>query len=393
MELVRLDNRLRQLAERADKRKSAVKKAGLSTELQSFLSSLPCPRTLQDCVPQDLLLFLAAKDESGKGRTQIHDVECSFLGQPNIHECGCPCRFSAESVKHIISDIKTILTQVGRGTFWDMSTCSGNPACSTEVLNYLVAIRDEQAESHVVVKQARPMTLEKIAALVTFLSRELDSNLLNPKDTYLFLRDRAFFLIQFLLGERGGDLSKLLLQEVFNCPDNSGIIVRQTFGKTRVERHCVLLRSPDSNLCPVAALHSFVQKSRSLGLDMSTGYVFRKTLHTGNVANAPFTQSAATNRLRLYLLTIGRYQGETTHSLRSGCAVAMQSTDQSPAAVAAHIGWQSRTCWEHYSRANSFQSSSVAESVLSMLGNATSRQRADDNYKKFSTTDLTRFFP
>ena len=134
-------------------------------------------------------------------------------------------------------------------------------------------------------------------------------------------------------------MSKLLLQEVFNCPDNPGIILRLTFGKTRVERYCVLLPSQNSDLCLVAALHSFVQQSRNLGLDMSTGYVFRKTLHTGYVANAPFTQSAATNRLRLYLLTIGRYQGETTHSLRSGCAVAVQSKDQSPAAVAAHIGW------------------------------------------------------
>ena len=386
-----VDNRLRQLAARTGRRKSVVKKCNLSAELQQFLATLPCPRTLLDCKPADLLRFLASKDESGKGKTQIHDIECPYLGQAKIQRCGCPCRFSAESVRHIIGDLKSIFIRWGRGSDWDIASDTGNPAQSTELDMYLSAIREEQAESHVIVKQARPMSLDKMVALISYFSRELASNTLTLKETYLFLRDRAFFLTQFLLGERGGDLSKLLLQEIFSHPDGSGIIFRQTYGKTRVERHCVLLRSQDVSLCPVTALQDFVRQSQDMGLDMSTGYVFRKMLHSGNVTNAPFSQSAASARLKLHLTTIGRFQDETTHSLRSGCAVAMQSTDQSPGAVAAHIGWQSKACWERYSRANSFQSSAVAQSMASLLSSATSRQMADSNFKKFATTDLKKW--
>ena len=69
-------------------------------------------------------------------------------------------------------------------------------------------MQDEQAEAHVLTKQARPMNMQKLVALVQYLTRELKSKLLSQRDTFLFLRDRAFFLAQFLSGERGGDLNK-----------------------------------------------------------------------------------------------------------------------------------------------------------------------------------------
>ena len=326
------------------------------------------------------------------GKTQVHDVECPHLGQPLIQSCGCPRRLSAEYVKHLISDLKAVLTKWGRGHSWDPATSSGNPAMSPDLVTYLASIRDEQAESHVVVKQAKPMALDKIVSLVTYLGREIGSNLLKPKDRFLFLRDRSFFLIQFLLGERGGDLSKLLIQEVFNCPDGSGLILRQTYGKTRSEKHCVLAKSADHYLCPVTALMAYIDGARNMGLDMSTGYVFRKTLKTGNVVNEPMSQSAANQRLTLHLSTIGKFQGETTHSLRSGCAVALQSTQHDPTAAASHIGWRSKECWEHYSRAQSFRSTAVAQSITSLINNAKERNRADTTYRKFSTNNLNRAF-
>lgn len=390
---LRVDARLDQLAARADRRKSAVKKKRLANQLSTFLSELPTPRTLDTCQPKDLLRFLATKDESGVGRTQVHDVECPHLGQPQTQPCGCPCRLSAEYVKHLISDLKIIMTQSGRGDSWDTVSSLGNPAMSPALTTYLSCICDEQAESHVVVKQAKPMTLEKIVSLVAYLTRELDSGLLTLRDTFLFLRDRAFFLVQFLLGERGGDLSKLLIQEIFRCPDESGFILRQTYGKTRVEKHCVLVRSPNKQLCPVIALENLFIGSKEMGLDMSAGYIFRKTLRTGNVINTPMSQSAANQRLQFHLTAIGQYCGETTHSLRSGCAVALQATQHDPAQVASHVGWRSYSSWSHYARAPSFQSTAVAESIASLIGNAGDRDRADTKFRKLSPQSLTRAFP
>jgi hypothetical protein len=388
----RVDNRLHQLAARAEKKKSTLKKKSLSGQLQQFLGAMPIPRTMENCTPEDLKWFLASKDESGVGRTQVHDVECPHLGQPKIQPCGCPRRLSADYVKHLISDLKTIMTQWGRGHFWNSVTESGNPAMSPDLVSYLASIREEQAESHVVVTQAVPMTMGKIVSLVTYLAREIDSNLLPASELYLFLRDRAFFLMQFLIGERGGDLLKLLLQEIYECPDNSGLILRQTFGKTRSEKHCVLISSNDKYLCPVTALNAFVNGAKAMGLDMSTGYVFRKTLKTGNVINFPMSQSAASQRLERHLSTIGKFGGETTHSLRGGLAVALQSTEHDPAEAASHIGWRSMSCWSHYSRAKSFQSAAVAQSITNLIANSDDRDRADTTYRNISTKNLSRAF-
>lgn len=390
--LASADNRLRELEQRAKNRKSSQKKASLSQQLNTFLTTLPVPRTLDTCQPRDILRFLAVKDEMGLGKTQVHHLECSKLGCPNIETCGCPVRLSAEYVKHMISDIRVILSKHGRGHVWDPVQQQGNPACSMELSTYLSCIKEEQAEAHVSVKQAIPMSLEKLNALILYLTRELDSDTLPRKEVFMFLRDRAFFLIQFVLGERAGDLCKLLLQQIFRCPDNKGLVLRQTFGKMRAERHCVLPHS-SGPLCPVQALDIYIKRATAMGLDMSTGYVFRKTLPTNNVVNTPLSQSGVNQRLVLHLTNIGRYHGETTHSLRSGCAVALKVTEHSSQAAAAHIGWKSKACWEHYSRTPSFQSTSVAQTVTTLLKDVQEYNKVDGVYKSMKTQSLHRAYP
>lgn len=50
----------------------------------------------------------------------------------------------------------------------------GNPAASPTVKEYLKLIREEQAKAHVLPKQAKPMFLSKVKAIVLFINRELD---------------------------------------------------------------------------------------------------------------------------------------------------------------------------------------------------------------------------
>lgn len=387
-----VEHRLASLKNRTDSRKSSQKRSSLCKQLTEFLQIMQEPRSLTTCQPADILRFLAAKDESGVGKTQVHHLECPDLGSKRPESCGCPMRLSVDYVRHLVSDIKNILSKYGRGFSWDTISTTGNPAAAPEVNLYIAAVKEEQAEAHVVTKQAKPMNMQKLVSLIQYLSRELRSNLLSPRDTFLFLRDRAFFLAQFLSGERGGDLSKLLIQQIFHSPNNEALILRQTFGKTRSEKHCVLKQSSEPGLCPVTAIDAYIRQASSMGIDMSSGFLFRKTLKNGNVINLPLPQSAINQRLVLHLTTIGRFDGESTHSLRSGCAVALRASNHAADEAATHIGWRSQSCWQHYSRSSSFHSASVAQSISTLLGDAQARDKADSKFSHFDTSMLKRAY-
>ena len=99
--------------------------------------------------------FLAFKDISGGGKTQVHDSDCEFVGRAGVFDCECPCRLSAEYLKRIITSLKAIFMQAGRGESWDIRLQSGNPAAAPQVSDYTVSVQEEQAEAHVVKKTGK----------------------------------------------------------------------------------------------------------------------------------------------------------------------------------------------------------------------------------------------
>jgi hypothetical protein len=54
-----------------------------------------------------------------------------------------------------------------------ISSESGNPASAQAVKEYLKLIRVEQAKSHVLPKQAKPIFLTKVKAISSFIDREI----------------------------------------------------------------------------------------------------------------------------------------------------------------------------------------------------------------------------
>ena len=106
-----------------------------------------------------------------------------------------------------------------------------------ELSDYAEATLEEQSEFHVTPKQASPIEFSKLIRLAEYLDREIKSTVVTLKDKFLFLRDKAFFLLQFYTGSRGGDLTKLLVQEIHLLADNLGLVIRETwevpYGKIR----------------------------------------------------------------------------------------------------------------------------------------------------------------
>ncbi|CAH1789110.1 unnamed protein product [Owenia fusiformis] len=90
------------------------------------------------------------------------------------------------------------------------------------------------------------------------------------------------------------------------------------------------------------------------------------------------------DRLRLYLTTLGIFEGETPHSLRAGCAITLMLSGaaKSSSDIMNHIGWFSYDSVQHYSRSGIMKDSCITSEKL-----AKSMSSSDDPeniYKKHS---------
>ncbi|XP_065933694.1 uncharacterized protein, partial [Magallana gigas] len=177
------------------------------------------------------------------------------------------------------------------------------------------------------------------------------------KERYVLLIDQAWMKLQFFGGNRANDLAMLVGQEVKRLDDNSGLVIKQTFGKTlRGNKHkChvfVIKKCRDKTVCPVIGLHTYVQGCKRMGVDLANGFLFRVVLENGRVIGDRVTYSVMYERLIRYLTLLGIYEGETPHSFRAGCAVtlALSGSVTNVRQMMNHVGWYGEGTAEYYSR-------------------------------------------
>ena len=210
-----MENRLRYLDSLVVDTKYKKKKSALGKDFEKYLSIYE-NRDLATALPVDVTRFLIIRDENGK--TQVHEVTCPFLGSSGIFDCACPLRLAWGTVQCMIGQLRSTFDSIGRVGPWDGVRQTGNPIESNEVRNYLKAVKCEQARSHVLPKQAKPLFLDKLGSISLFIDNKLrDSSLLLPT-RYILFRDQAFLTVLFFAGDRGHDLAHCLTQEIKkNC--------------------------------------------------------------------------------------------------------------------------------------------------------------------------------
>ncbi|XP_052067764.1 uncharacterized protein LOC127707263 [Mytilus californianus] len=326
------------------------KKSALEKQFELFLKSLG--KCVLTATPRDVTRFFVLKD--GKGKTQIHDLNCKNLGKFGTFTCNCPCRLAAGTVKSYLGQLKSIFELSGRGDKWYDATSGGNPACSLEVKNYLKAIQLEQAKSHVQQKQAKPLFLGKLKSVCEYLDARLQNPSLSLAEKYVVLRDQAFFKLQYFSGDRANDLGLVLIQEVKRFQGSSGIIFSHTVGKTlgngKVNEFSVF-RMEDKVICPVFALERYIEGAKNLGVTIETGYLFRTlNLNRTMVLDMPVSSSTMNDRLKKYLTKLCLYEGETPHGIRGACAITMALSGINTHDAMDHIGWSSNSSFKRYSR-------------------------------------------
>lgn len=364
--------------------------------LESFLSRLAHQPSISSCDPGDLLRFLVWKDSSGK--TKVHEIVCPYLGDKLKLDCPCPNRLAAATVNNLVQKLVDIFDQAGRGRFWDIRRNSGNPACAPSIKNYGKQISLEQAKSHILPKQAKPIFIGKLRKIFSYIDNQLSRPDLSPRQRFVLMRDQAFLKIQFFAGDRASDLSLIPTQEVKRLEDNSGMSFCHTLTKTirggkGAANRFVIKRSEDRLICPIFGLERYIQWCLEWGVDLSCGYLFRVVNESGRVLNQRVTYQVMYVRFKEYLSVLGLDEGETPHSLRAGCAIllGMAGAVDSEEQMMAHVGWSTAESARYYTRVNAMRDAGVVAKRL--IGSVQKSDDVESMYTKHSDRVLNNAFP
>ncbi|KAJ7383332.1 hypothetical protein OS493_028879 [Desmophyllum pertusum] len=365
LDLPAIDRRISSLQSARAAKPYEKQKSSLHLELESFLSSLPIPKSSISASPKDVIRFLVWKDS--KGKTKIHMPNCPNFGTRSKLKCGCPSRLASGTVDNTIGKLRSIFNSIGRSGDWS-GLFPGNPAAHQSVKKYLVSISEEQAQARVSPRQAVPLFFDKFAKLCAHLRNRAFLPSISPLERYIVSRDLAFFCLDFYSGDRASDLGRVYTKEVLLLPEKQGLLFHHTFGKT--------LRGKDSNIfaiktclhdsivCPVINLTTYVKLADLMKINLRDGFLFRATDAKGRVSSNPFVGSTVANRLRLHLTTLNIFQGETMHSFRSGCSITLSLLGASDDQVARHVGWKSIQTAQYYSQVPKVMELSLPASLL-----------------------------
>lgn len=138
---------------------------------------------------------------------------------------------------------------------------TGNPASHQSLKYYLRFLYQQQASSHVSLKQSVPLFGGQVVEIMPSSQRSSICFLWYYSPESLdFVRDPAFFCVYFFSSDRASDLRRTLTKEVLSLPDNQGFIFRQSVGYTLRGKvfHVFAIKScsnpfvfPVSTLCSV----------------------------------------------------------------------------------------------------------------------------------------------
>jgi hypothetical protein len=172
---------------------------------------------------------------------------------------------------------------------------------------------------------------------------------------FVLLRDRAFFLALWWVGDRAGDLGLSKGIEVTELRDGS-YLLNHTLGKTLRESDGSLLLLPrvvdEPLLDPVSALQEYVDFCSANSINVVNHFLFRPTNASGrheSVQESAFSSNDANSRLRTYCKSLG-IPVLKSHGHRSGVAITMALLGVSQEQVMEHCRWGSSFIFKHYTK-------------------------------------------
>ncbi len=335
--------------------------------------------------PRNIVDFLIWRDKFGK--TILHSNGCESKG--NKETCKCSKGLAAGTINNNIGKLITIFKDNGRGRSWNDDLHLGNPASHFSVKEYHTLILEEQTIARVFPVQATPLFMDKLVDVCNHLKQCMIKSGDKPSILYTLARDLAFFSIDFFSGDRGSDLGRVKAIDVLVSPENNGYVFNQVFGKTlrgNGSNVFAIKKVPGCSACPVKNLEIYLSLSSRMSIDLQTGYLFRTTDRHGHITENAFAGSAVANRLKRHMRTLSILDGETMHSLRSGCSVTLALLGVPYSEIARHVGWKSVNMALYYTQCERVFSPNGASSVLAD-SSPTKALLLGKNFRKRNTLD------
>lgn len=308
--------------------------------------------------PRDIVDFVISRDLEGLGRTLVHSETCN--SRLTSGDCGCPRRLSAETVRTLVSKLKSKFYELGCCGPWNQSTCTGNPADSGVISLLVKTVHEEQAKAGCSVISARQRALlpEKLRTLVQkMILKANEAFRIRDKVRYIrVLQDLAWFTVQFRSLNRGAELSALKVDSTAFGPNKSCIIFQFTFTKTlrkagRAIEFGVQERVGDPT-CPVRHMSNYIGATQSMfGWDWETmkgAYVFCDFTRKGVRTHSSVTAQAMGQRFKKYLEEFGINDSEALHGLRAGGALTRALDGESLTEIMQQGFWKSPSTALHY---------------------------------------------
>ena len=282
-----------------------------------------------EALPGDVIDYFISRDVSGNGRTVVHKVDCETRGFSGT--CACPSRLSAETVRTMVSKIRTMFYELGCAGPWNAESCTGNPADSRAVNQMVVAVQEEQAKAGCMVMSARRRALlpEKLKLLVHAMEEEAKRFQRQGKlvDFIRRKQDIAWLCVQYRSMNRGAELSALRIGNTVFGPNDCCVVFQFTFSKIMRDgssNEFAVQAIPGDPTCPVEALKEYVKLSRLyLRWDWTVegAFVFASFGASGVRSSVPVTAGAYAQRFQTYLVRAGLKEDETLHGLRAAGAL------------------------------------------------------------------------
>ena len=119
-------------------------------------------------------------------------------------------------------------------------------------------------------------------------------------DRFIIARDQAYFKLAFFSGDRPGDLGQVKVPEILRFPNDDGFLYNHVWEKTLRSGDANVLevcRNPQTDISAIRGIERYMDIARQMGIDLTTGYMFRPTTPNRCVQDAPLTSSAAEARL------------------------------------------------------------------------------------------------
>ena len=284
-------------------------------ELADWLQSTNTGRTLQTCLPEDVLVFFTT------AWLPAHAGSTTATGQ----KLAAP-----SSLSSIRSSLSTEFEQLGRTGEWNTVTLQGNPMLSNQLRRMTKGYKAEAGQQGYQPRAAEPIYSDKIRALLEALMQQQQHA--TGVDRLLLLRDGLIISMLWQSSFRGFNVGALRLSNIVT-PTNIPFIVPEVtlqpgaqlylfpdVTKNRRGGHCTVNIRCDL-LCFTTWLRLAVPAYEDARQPI-TNYVIRP-LGRGSrtFAEKAMTSSAIWARFTHHLKVNNMYNGESVHSTRRGSII------------------------------------------------------------------------